>query len=112
MLVLKKESISWCRKQYQKIKETGQHDKYKEKPATDLQKYHKRQAENEEKLPLDKRSKLIKNKQEECHKRVAKHRLLKTIEMEEEHETEKKWTKPFNSFSALVWQSSKLYWNP
>ena len=90
------------RKQCQKLKETGQYDKYKEKHATDQQKYHKRQDEKEEKLPLDETSKLIKKKWEKCCKQVAKHRLLKTIEMGEKHEIEKKRTKPFNSFSALA----------
>ena len=89
-------------KRCQKLKETGQYDKYKEKHATDQQKYHKRQDEKEEKLPLDEISKLIKKKWEKCCKRVAKHRLLKTIEMGEKHEIEKKQTKPFNSFSALA----------
>ena len=89
------------RKRRQKLKETGQYDKYNAKQAIDQQKYRKRQAEKEEKLPLDERSKLMKKKREECCKRVAKHGLLKTIEMEEKHETEKKRTKPFNSFSAL-----------
>ena len=70
--------------------------------ASDHQKYRKRQAEKKVKLPLDERSKLIKKKQEECCKRVAKHGLLKASEMEEKHETEKKRTKPFNSFSALA----------
>ena len=44
------------RKRRQKLKETGQYDKYNGKHAIDLQKYHKRQAEKEEKLPLDERS--------------------------------------------------------
>ena len=55
-------------KQYQKLKETEQYDKYKEKHTIDQQKYHKRQAEKEEKLPFGERSKLIKKKQEECCK--------------------------------------------
>ena len=62
------------RKQRQKLKETGQYDKYNEKHAIYQQKYHKRQTEKEEKLPFDKRSKLIKKKREECRKRVAKHK--------------------------------------
>ena len=74
---------------WQKLKETEQYDKYKEKHAIDHQKYGKRQAEKEEKLPLDERSKLIKKKLEKCCKRVAKHRLLKAIKMEEKHEREK-----------------------
>ena len=53
------------REQCQKLKETRQYDKYKEKHAIDQQKYCKRQSETEEKLPLDKRSKLIKKKWEE-----------------------------------------------
>ena len=89
------------RKQCQKLKETGQYDKYKEKHATDQQKYHKRQDEKEEKLPLDETSKLIKKKWEKCCKQVAKHRLLKTIEMGEKHEIEKKRTKPFNKFLSF-----------
>ena len=43
----------------------------------DKQKYRKRQAEKEEKLPLDERSKLMKRKREKCSKRVAEHRLFK-----------------------------------
>ena len=43
------------RKRRQKLKETGQYDKYNAKQAIDQQKYRKRQAEKEEKLPLDER---------------------------------------------------------
>ena len=86
----------------QKLKETGQYDKYKEKHSIDQQKHCKRQAEKKEKLPLDNRSKLIEKKREECCKQLAKYRLLKTIEMEEKHKTEKKRTKLLNSFSALA----------
>ena len=56
------------RKQQQKLKQTEQYDKYKEKHAIDQQKYGKRRAEKEEKLPLDERSRLIKKKREECRK--------------------------------------------
>ena len=65
------------RKQRQKLKETRQYDKYNEKHAIYQQKYHKRQAEKEEKLPFNKRSKLIKKKREECRKPVAKHKTFK-----------------------------------
>ena len=99
------------RKRRQKLKETGQYDKHNAKQAIDQQKYRKRQAEKEEKLPLDERSKLIKNKREECCKRVAKHGLLKTIEMEEKHETEKKRTKPFKQFLSFS-KGYKLYQKP
>ena len=51
-------------KRCQKLKETRQYDKYKEKHIIDQQKYRKRQVEKEEKLPLGERSKLIKKKWE------------------------------------------------
>ena len=59
-------------KRRQKLKETRQYDKYKEKHTIDQQKYRKRQDEKEEKLPLDETSNLIKKKWEKCCKRVAK----------------------------------------
>ena len=59
------------RKRRQKLKETGQYEKYQEKNDIDKQKYCKSQAEKEEKLPLDERSKLMKRKREKCCKRVA-----------------------------------------
>ena len=65
------------RKRRQKLKETGQYEKYQEKNDIDKQKYRKSQAEKEEKLPLDERSKLMKRKREKCWKRVAEHRLFK-----------------------------------
>ena len=66
------------RERRQKLKETGQYEKYpKKNNDIDKQKYRKRQAEKEEKLPLDERSKLMKRKREKCCKRAAEHRLFK-----------------------------------